>query len=279
MILAIPSLLLGLGLLLIPVSASALTIDSSSVAVLCEFLPCTAAGGGAEGLSAYVLDRVVAALEVGIIAAAIIFLFVAAAQMVLFSSEENSVTEARTTYIHIITGLAFIGLARWFVMAFSPTETEGALVNAGVVAEGVGNVVTYFKLIIAVTLLVNIVLQSFRLITSQGEQEQVDKAKKRLIAGFIGASIIMLANAIIVSVQPGFGGTTAIALEMAGIANYLLVIVGFLAVLAIIVAGILLIVSVDESLKDKAKNIIKTSVVALIVVLVSYALVTAFILI
>ncbi len=268
---------IGLTALLIPLSAHAFDIDGSSVMMLCGIVPCSAAGGGATGLSFYVFDRIVTALEVGIIAAALISLFIAAAQMVAFSDQENTVTESRSAYIYIIAGLVVIGLARWFVLAFSPVNTGAALVNAGVVEEGIGNVVIYLKLIVAVTLMVNIVVQAFRLITSQGAQEQVDKAKKRFIAGFIGAGVIMLANVIVVAVLPGFGSSSVLAVQIAGIANYILMILGFLSVLAIITAGVLLMVSLDETLKDKAKNIIKTSVVGLIVVLTSYALVTAFI--
>ncbi len=269
--------LTGLILSLLPLSAHAYSIDGGSVSVLCNFLPCNGGGGGAVGLSMYVFEKIVAALEVGIIAVAIISLFVAAIQMVALSSEESTVKDARTSYIYIIAGLAIVGLAHWFVMAFSPTETGFKLVNAGMVESGVSNVVTYFKMIIAITLMVNIVIQAFRLISSHGEDEQVNKAKTRFIAGFIGAGIIMLANVIAVSVLPGAGGSTVLAGEIAGIANYLLMILGFLAVLTIVVAGVMLIISIDETMKDKAKNMVKTAIMALIVVLVSYALVTAFI--
>lgn len=248
-----------------------------SVETLCQVLPCSAGGGGAAGLSAYVFDRIVTAAEVAIIAAAALSLFVAAGQMAMFSDEEGTVKEARTSYIYIITGLAITGLARWFSLAFAPSNTGSDLVNAGFVEAGIGNVVVYFRMIIAITLVVNIVLQAFRLITSQGQQEQTDKAKKRLIAGFIGAGIIMMANAIVESALPGYGTSNIATAEVVGLANYLLTIVGFLALMAIIVAGVMLIVSVDESLKEKAKLVVKTAIVALIMVLVSFALVSAFI--
>lgn len=269
--------IIGLGALLLPTSAHALFIDSASVMMLCGIVPCNGPGGGAAGMSFYLLDKIVTSFEIGIIAVTIVCIFIAAFQMAAFSSQENTVTESRTSYIYIITGLAIVGLARWFVTAFAPVETGYMLVNVATVENAAYNVVTYFKLIIAVTLMVNIVIQAFRLITSQGQQEQVDKAKKRFIAGFIGAGIIMLANVIVVSVAPGFGSSGAIAVEIAGMANYLLMILGSLSAVAIIAAGVLLVVSADESLKDKAKNIIKTSVIGLIVVLTSYALVTAFI--
>lgn len=271
-------LLAVLGVLtLTPLTTHALDIDTGSISVLCDFLPCSGGGGGAEGLSFYVFDKIVTAMEIIIVAVAVFALFTAARWQVMYASDETLTKDARTTYVYVIVGLAVVGLARQLVLAFSPTNTGGALVNTEVIDQSVGNVVTYFKLLIAVTLLVNIVVQAFRLITSQGEQDQVDKAKKRLIAGFIGAGVIMLANAIAVAALPGFGGSVIMAVEIAGIANYIIVIIGFLALIAIIIAGVLLIISIDEGLKDKAKAVIKTAIVALIVVLVSFALVTAFI--
>ncbi len=266
-------------LALLPHAAHAFQIDASSVMALCNVLPCSGGGGGAAGLSDYILEKIVTAMEVIIVAIAIISLFITAAQMVAHSTEESTVKDTRTSYIHIITGLAVVGLCRWFVLAFSAPNTGAQLVNTDVVESGLVNIVMYFKMIISLSLMVNIVVQAFRLITSQGAQEQVDKAKTRFIASFIGAGIMMLANVIVLSVIPGYGGSTDLAVEIAGIANYILVIMGFLSLLAIIVAGVLLIVSIDEGLRDKAKNMIKTSMIALIVVLTSYALVTAFILI
>ncbi len=261
-----------------------------SVMPLCNVLPCNWVGLGSAGLSMYVFSKIILTLEIGIIAAAIVCLFIAAAQMVFSSAEESSVKDSKTSYIYIITGLAIVGMSHLFVNAFSPgtfappgsglAGGAGAnLVNTAAIGTGVGNVISYIKLIIALSLLVNIVLQSFRLISSQGEDEQTKKAKTRLIGGFIGTGIIMLANAIVIAVSPAtFGGPALLVMEIAGIANYMLMILGFLAVMTIFIAGVLLVVSFDESLKDKARSMIKTSIIALIVVLMSFALVQAFIL-
>ena len=87
----------------------------------------------------------------------------------------------------------------------------------------------------------------------------------------MGVGLTMLAGAIANSVNPQSGSSSNLALEIAGVANYLMTIVGFMAVVTIILAGVFLILSVSDSLKDKAKTIIKTAVVALIGVTVSYA--------
>jgi hypothetical protein len=54
-------------------------------------------------------------------------------------------------------------------------------------------------------------------------------------------------------------------------------ILGFFALLGFIFAGILLLLSVTESMKERAKSIMKTSAIALIVVVLSYAFIYAFI--
>ncbi|MSR86720.1 hypothetical protein EXS70_00935 [Candidatus Peribacteria bacterium] len=263
--------------ILIPTAAHAFTIDPGSIMGLCNILPCNGGGGGAEGLGVYIFVKIITAMQVAIVAVAIFMLFTASRWLVQYSSDEAVTKDARTSFIYIIAGLTTVGLSQFLVMAIAPSYAGIAIVNQGVVEQGAGNVVTYFKMITGITLMVNIVIQAIRLISSQGQEEQVTKARSRLIAGFIGTGIIMLANAIAVAVMPGFGSSRAIAVEIVGISNYLLMILGFLALLAIIVGGVMLIVSVDEGLKDKAKNVIKTAIVALILVLVSYSLVTAFI--
>ena len=47
-------------------------------------------------------------------------------------------------------------------------------------------------------------------------------------------------------------------------------------VIGLIVAGILYVLSVNESLKEKAMAIIKTCIVVLVIVLISYAMVNFF---
>jgi hypothetical protein len=114
-----------------------------------------------------------------------------------------------------------------------------------------------------------------RLVSSAGEQESIDKARKRLITSIIGVGVIFLTKAIVTAST----STTisVLSVEVAGIANFAISFVGILAVGAIIVGGFLLVISFQESLKEKAKTMIKTSIVALVVVLLSYTLVAMFI--
>lgn len=267
----------GLLFALIPQNAWAFELGNEWRGPICNIIPCSGNGGGAAGLSGYVTERIVTFMEVGFIAAILLVLFFAAMNMVIYGHDESAVKDGRMAFVYCIAGAAVTSLARWFVMAFSPSETGQRLVNQAIVDQSITNLLIMFRLVLATALLGNIVAQAMRLISSQGDDDQRGKAQKRLIASFVGAGFVMLANALIVAVNPTMGSSSDIADQIVGIANYLVTILGFASVVAIIAAGILLIVSVDEKLKDKAKSLIKTSVVALIAVLTAYALVTAFI--
>ncbi|HLD71768.1 MAG TPA: hypothetical protein VI873_04115, partial [Candidatus Peribacteraceae bacterium] len=118
--------------------------------------------------------------------------------------------------------------------------------------------------------------------------EDAEKAKKRLLYGFVGVGIILLANRMVLAVFPdtvpcfsagisGSGGDSGIvSMEMVGIANFLLAAFGLMVVVAIIIAGIYLVVSVKEDNKEKAKQIVKTSIIALAVIIAAFAIVNAF---
>lgn len=270
-------LTIGSALALAPLQAHAYILGTSWTGPICAFLPCSQMGGGSSGLSSYLVNRIVTALEIGFVAVAALVLFFATVNMVLFPHEEEVVKQGRFAFLYTIVGGAFVGLARWFALAFAPASVGANLVDVAQVNAGVQNVMIMFRLVLSLLLTINITLQGVRLVSSQGEQELVDRARKRLINGFIGVVFVMLANVVVMSIVPGTGGASTLANEIAGVANYLIAIVGFAAVVTIIVAGILLILSVSETLKDKAKSIIKIAVVALVAVVVSYALVTGFI--
>ena len=68
-----------------------------------------------------------------------------------------------------------------------------------------------------------------------------------------------------------------IPLAFVGIINFTLTLIGALAVFTIIIAGLLLVLSIDENLKDRAKKAIVVAVVGLIIALLSYILVRFFI--
>jgi len=236
-------------------------------------------GGGMAGFVAYV-GQLVPILRGVFIGFAFLMLFLYAAMMILYSNDESAKTEAKSAYAYAMIGMAVVGLSSFIAAAIapSPIAPDASFVRPGFLTPSLENMMNYAKWTVAIALMVNIVIQGFRLVLSQGEQEYIDRARKRLFMSFVGAMLVILAQAIVVAVNPGMGANlNGLTDEGMGIANFLLAFVGTGAVIAIIIAGIFLVVSVDESLKEKAKTIIKSSIIALLVVLVSYALVNTFI--
>lgn len=247
-----------------------------SVNSLCGVLSCSSAAGGVNALGPYIYRVFAMGLKGGFVAAATIMVFLNAFNMVLFSNEEGQVSEARKGFYHILAAGAVVSFGSLILSAFGigGTATSGGNVNASPLIIAFNNVFLFISGIIGIAFLANLTLQAFRLVNSQGEQEYIERARKRIVTSIIGIGVVMLAN-VIVRVANG-GPTTLIATEVAGITGFFLTMIGFLAVLSLVVAGIMLVISVNEGLKDKAKTAIRVALVTLVVVAMSFALVSSF---
>ena len=89
--------------------------------------------------------------------------------------------------------------------------------------------------------------------------------------------LIFLADVGMRAVGAADNGQLIIIQELAGLANFILELIAAVSIIAILVAGILLIISVDESLKDRAKRIITGTLITLVIVIASYTLINIFI--
>jgi hypothetical protein len=194
-------------------------------------------------------------------------------KLLVGSRDDNTLTEVKSAYAQALAGAVIIGGA--FLLADTFAQPSGNLVDAAPFNTVMLNVILFFKALLATVVMLNIVIQGARLIVAQ-EDGAIDKARKRLLHGMIGAAIVILASAAIDAFYevPGPGPIVA---EVFGIARFALTIFGALAVIGIIVSGIMLILSVEESLKDRAKKLVITCVVALAVVITAFGIVTLFI--
>ncbi|MEK7591572.1 MAG: hypothetical protein AAB489_05210 [Patescibacteria group bacterium] len=268
---------------LLPLKAHAFQIPNNFCGIGGAFgLSTNCGGGGSQGLSAYLVAYGVNTIGVIFLAVALAMFFQYAVTLIVGSNDESIVTEAKTAYAHAITGAAIVSMASYFAYAFSPDPTVGpggAFVYRAPIEQGFLNAILYFKVILGAAMLINIVIQATRMITAQS-QEDADKAKQRILYGFVGVGIILLANSLVTAVYPPFGGNSGIISdEIVGIANFLLAAFGLIAVIAIIIAGVYLLISVKEDYKEKAKQVVQTSIIALAVVVSAYAIVHAFVLI
>jgi uncharacterized membrane protein YozB (DUF420 family) len=135
---------------------------------------------------------------------------------------------------------------------------------------------------IAAALTINIGFQGARLIIAQ-DDGAAGTARQGILKGVIGLAAVLLAGVMINAF--GFdsvtGAATAISslgasAELIGIGTFIITIFGVLAVVCIIVAGIFLVISADEQLKDRSKKIIITTAVAILVVMASGIILSVF---
>ncbi|MDD3896806.1 MAG: hypothetical protein PHU04_03120 [Candidatus Peribacteraceae bacterium] len=184
------------------------------------------------------------------------------------SRKDSAMTEAMTAYLQVFAGATIVLGAYVITQSFG---TEGVIDPVNVEQSILTSIVTYIVQLTGAVLLLNIVVQGIRLLLSTDEGSMT-AARGNLIRSFIGAALVMLGAPVLQMVAPG-SFNHGINQEIVGIANFLGVLFGILAVVAIIVAGILLIVSVNESLKDKAKSIIISSLVAVVIIALSLGLI------
>lgn len=212
------------------------------------------------------------AVRIAFVGIALLSFFYYGVQLLLARHEDSAQTEAKNAYEMAITGCAVIMMVTILVDTFSPVTG----VNPAPLGGALLNIIAYFKYILATVVTLRIVVQGVRLIALQGQGEgELEKQKKQFFNGLIGIAVILLANALVASFFPG-AGTAVIAAETVGIANFLLTIGGALSLVTIIAAGGMLILSVDETWKDRAKKTISGTVIALVVMLSAYVLVTYF---
>lgn len=236
-------------------------------------LPC--GGGGIEGIQRYATDMLFPSARIFFIALALGHLFYAGYRLISEASDENSRKEAKTTYSQIIYACAIVSFASFLVDAFGSTAEE-TLINPEPLAEGFSNVIFYLKMAIAGILSFTMVVQGMRLILVVNDDlNEKSRAEKNLVNAFFGVAAMLLADTFVRAFLPG-SGTVGLSDEVRGFANFLLEIFAGLAVFSFIVAGIFLIFSFDESLRERAKKTCITAVIATAIILSSYVLVNYF---
>ncbi|PIR49475.1 hypothetical protein COU79_04665 [Candidatus Peregrinibacteria bacterium CG10_big_fil_rev_8_21_14_0_10_54_7] len=193
-------------------------------------------------------------------------------KLLVGSHNESTVSEVKMAYAHALAGSIIVGGAFLFSDTF--TSPTGNLVDEAPFNTVILNVIVFFKALLATVVLLNIVIQGIRLIVAF-EDGDIDKARKRLLHGMIGAAFVILASTIVDAFYVTKTTAPVIA-EAFGIARFALTIFGAIAVIGLIVSGIMLIVSVEESLKERAKKLVITCVVALAVIITAFGITTLF---
>jgi len=205
------------------------------------------------------------------------FLLFYAARMIFEAQKEQALTDARQSFIYAFFGFCVIALGAAFANALTTTGFSGNVttVNPELIIPGLTSISNFIITASAGVFVLIVTIAGFRMLTTQGDQAEFTKWTKVLIANAAGVVIMVLAKIVIPAIGDT-GSTATIATEVAGIAIFILTIFGFACVVALIVAGIMLIVSIDESLKDKAKKTVIGTLITLAIVLALITIINTF---
>lgn len=236
-------------------------------------LPCLQ-GTGAAGLATFATNYILKGAMIAFFAVALLFFFYYAIRLMLEGEEENTITEVKSAYGYGITGAVIVSLAGFLASSFSdPT----AIINPAPIEDGLSLVITFMRLAVSISMTAAIVYLGVRLILLQGQESEIEEQKKRFFNGLLGVAIIILAETVVSAFFPtaiiGGSGAVTLAREIVGIINFILTLLGALALLAFVVAGIMLIFATEDALKDRAKKTIFTTVISIIVVFSSLLIV------
>lgn len=230
-------------------------------------------GGGVTVLAAYIQTTLFGGMQILFVALAIAMFAQYGIRLALESSDESTVSEVKNAYTYAIAGAVIVTVTSFIVRAVGQGNAPGVLVNTDAVAEGLWSIELFIRVMVSTAVGAVIVYQGIRLIILQGQESEVEEQKKHFLHALIGVAIILLANVVVSSFLPDSNGSFELAVQIVGISNFLMAIIGGLAVLSFVAAGIMLVVSTDEALKDRAKKIIFTTIIALVIVLCSYTIV------
>lgn len=228
-------------------------------------LPCDTDLGG------WIRSKIGGGLEesmVGIVTAMLIFY---ALKLAISSQDENAVTEVRSAHFHLLFGAVLVTAAS-VLSKVIPNQSVNTIAASPVITT-LAKVGNYFLAMVGTALTVYIGYQGIRLIAAQDESE-ASNAKQGLARSFVGITVVILATTMTDAFDRK--NSNILGTELVGLGNFLASLLGTLSVVAIVVAGLFLIVSVDESYKDRAKKIIIGAAVTLIIVLASRSILRVF---
>lgn len=231
------------------------------------------AGAGAQALSNFITLHIINNALVVFEGVAAICLFYYGFRMILEAYKgDEAYTNAQNSFVYAGGGFIIIAISTAFVNAFH-NQANGA--DPAQLVPGINSVSTFIITLMSGIMVLMITIDGLRMIATQGDSSERTRIFKLLVMHCIGVAISLIAFAIVHAVADNDPGL--LVEEMKGIILFLLTIFGTLCVIALIVAGVFLVISIDESLKDRAKKVVVGTLTALVFVLVSYTAIVTFV--
>ena len=235
-------------------------------------------GTGAAGLAGYINNFLLGngATILGGVAAG--FLFYYGFKMVVNEGDESTITTTRKSFIYALIGFGVLAAGDQIRAALclgSPGTSSPQPFETGPLIFQLHQLRGYLVEASEGILLLMLVIAAYRFITSGGDESAAANARKNILHYAAAIMIMMTSTVIVQAVFFPDTGWIGLVIEIAGVIRFALAFMGALSVVALFAAGVMLIISIDESLKDRARQTVIGTLASLLIALFSYAILTA----
>jgi hypothetical protein len=220
---------------------------------------------------------------------AVMMLIISGLKLILSGRQvADAMSKEKETLSYAFTGLVLIIVADQLIRGFFGAEGEIYRTGADMqmAAEAGSNLASGFTGLIRIFIpsiaVLSIVMAGFRLLISRGDNDKLTKAKKQITWAILGLVLAGLSEIIIFRVIfPDKGTRIPDAIEFAKLVitmtNFIAGFISTIAVIMIIYAGYLYVVSLGGNGLDKAKTILKGALIGLVIAMGAFALVNTFV--
>ncbi len=257
------------------------------------------AKGTAQEQFKELVTGVLQALRYIIGAVAILMIVYSGFRMVTGGGKEEVYQKARSSMLYAVIGLAAVGLAGEMANIFNLTPGKSFLQDPNQILrtavlfdQRTQIIITFLKYFIGAVAVFMIIRNGMRMITMGEAEDKIALDKKNLAYSVVGLVLIIMADTAINNVfykvdltrYPGTGGVEPTidpiqgVSEVVGFTNIIVSIIGPVAIFALLAGGLMYISAGGEEEKmSKAKRLIVTALVGLIIIYGAFAIVSTFV--
>ena len=220
---------------------------------------------------------------------ATVIIVIAGFRLVISQSEE-ALTTARRTILSATIGLFVIFLSERFVDAIygglsAPAGTP-PVYGPQILSEELLGILRYLEMFVAVVAIGLMVVQGIRVLTSFGNEEAIKKLYSSVLYTIVGILLIIFDRVIAavfgyttIGAMPGTPSIAPAIVELFGLLRLLLAFLAAIVIGIIVYAGALMLLHYgNEEWITRAKTILINSVIGLVLIALSFVLVSTVIL-
>ena len=211
---------------------------------------------------------------------AIFFIVLIGMKYIMSMGNDEKLSKYKVQLAWLALGLAVISLAEFAGFELLDPSGGNDILSGNTQSklyEKAMTIVRFFEYAAGAFMLINAILAGYHLIMSGEKEETISQEKKFLQSLLMGSAMILMAEIIVrvLSFQDSPERTAELlVMEVAGIINFALSFIAILAMSMLVLASLYYVISFgDEEQTTRAKRMIKTSLIGVIIASASYVLI------